>query len=87
MLNYCYGKLKMIYKIINNKEIKLLFLFSLMSLIILTFLYKKLLFGNYSFIGPDSLSPQAIKQVSLTGLIKKKTKKTSESNSAIITLM
>ena len=42
---------------ISNQN-KLLFIFSLISIVILTFLFKKLLFGSYSFIGPDSLSSQ-----------------------------
>ena len=45
-----------------SNQNKLIFIFSSISLVILTFLFRKLLFGNYSFIGPDSLSPQAIKQ-------------------------
>ena len=39
-----------------------LIIFSLISLIILMFHFNKLLFGNYKFIGPDSLSPSAIAQ-------------------------
>ena len=46
---------------INSSNKQLYLIFSLVSLLILTFLFRKLLFGSYSFIGPDSLSPQAIK--------------------------
>lgn len=46
----------------NFNKKQLYSIFSLISLLILTFLFRKLLFGSYSFIGPDSLSPQAIKQ-------------------------
>ena len=37
-------------------------IFILVSLVILMFLFNKLLFGDYKFIGPDSLSPAAISQ-------------------------
>ena len=43
------------------KQNKIIF-FSLISLLVLMFLFNKLLFGDYKFIGPDALSPAAINQ-------------------------
>ena len=43
----------------NNKSI---IIFSTVALLLLLFLFNKLLIGNYKFIGPDALSPAAIAQ-------------------------